>query len=602
MLGAIASLAVGFLFAAPAAYALSPPITKGGVTCEQYSTGYASYPTTFWSCTANHASPSSAESGVGLAARDKLTTAMKSALANTEIMIFTNATDFANFTGTTALLSKYVAWNAPSGLSKLVGTALASKRIAAVFEHAMLWSPTAPNANVIADRTIDGSYKAHIGQALGRVLDDINGGNLSSPTLSTPTTPNIFAIATEYDQFWANDEGSVTVWGSTLANTKYPGASSWTILENLYGASYKDIYAFQFSREFGTGWSHLYQFITGHLPETEAWRTKVTFEHDTSIVAKTEGYQDTQGQGVFCVEYSTIYAAPADKIYDCLHPLNATMGGERTSGASVGSLDSDLRTPLSNNFVKLYLMRDIRHYGIFHQVTIADAAKVNAWGYSTGVATGVNETAAAFWRQFFTVDYSSWDTAPSSYMASTLVHEVGHHLDGIWGFISALPASNFKNAIDADKLSINGMACTSVFSSARCNAPSAINGTYTSIFNAIPNVDTLPCTQVLAAAVCSGAPAGTNTVKFNAIANRDAQLCNTVLAASKCDSNRKSNWDILDIIYSTKPYELWAMGIQAAAGGTKPAEFVTILNKLTNLKNYMTVNPNVMTNGQPANP
>ena len=247
-------------------------------------------------------------------------------------------------------------------------------------------------------------------------------------------------------------------------------------------------------------------------------------------------------------------------------------------------------------------MRDIRHYGIFHQKTIPDVYKVNAWGFSTLDAIGVNQFSAAFWRQFFTVDYSSWDTAPSSYMASTLVHEVGHQLDNIWGSISALPASNFKTAINTDKGLINGMGCTAVFTSARCNAPKAINGTYTSIFAAILNVDTLPCSQVLAAAICSGPPAGSNTAKFTAIANVDTLQCNAVFATTRCDSNRKTNWEILDVIYDSAPYELWAMGIQAAAGGTKPAEFITIMNKLTNLKNYMTVNPNIMQNGQPSNP
>jgi hypothetical protein len=100
--GVVAALVAGFLFAAPAAHAQAlQTAVNGGVTCKQYSTGYVSYPLTFWDCINTGSNPTSFESVVGQSART-LPAGMKTTLTNTELMIFTNRTNFAAFTGTAA--------------------------------------------------------------------------------------------------------------------------------------------------------------------------------------------------------------------------------------------------------------------------------------------------------------------------------------------------------------------------------------------------------------------------------------------------------------------------------------------------------------------
>lgn len=119
MLGAVAAIAVGFLFAAPAANAQSAlqTISNGGVTCKEYaSTGGSQpyFPNTFRDCINTGSALTSGERLVGSQARF-LPTSIKTALAGVQVMIFQNAADFASFTGTTAPDSKYVVWTANSG-------------------------------------------------------------------------------------------------------------------------------------------------------------------------------------------------------------------------------------------------------------------------------------------------------------------------------------------------------------------------------------------------------------------------------------------------------------------------------------------------------
>lgn len=270
MLGAVAALAVGFLFAAPAAHAASlRTVSNGGVTCEQWPTTYT-YPGTYWVCTSNHANPDSDESVVAQVADQKLTAGMKTTLADVEIMIFQNAADFASFTGETAPASKYMAWTAPAGpdVAGADGQWLHGKKIAAVFAEAYLWSSNISPTNQFATRDLTGYYKIHIGQALGRQYDiltaDPERPSRPQEEIGGVQPVHIFPIATEYDQFWTNLETGNTVWGATLTGL-YSTSTEWEILETLYGASYDDVYAFQFATEFGSGWSHLQSFINSYL-------------------------------------------------------------------------------------------------------------------------------------------------------------------------------------------------------------------------------------------------------------------------------------------------------------------------------------------------
>ncbi|HMO24538.1 MAG TPA: hypothetical protein PKC98_26540, partial [Candidatus Melainabacteria bacterium] len=112
MLGALALMATGFLFAAPAAQAQTPldTISNGGVTCKQYATTYdwqTAATDTFWDCINTSSAPTSFEKLVPRKAKD-LPSTMKTTLVDVEIMIFQNRSDFASFTGETAPAPKYM--------------------------------------------------------------------------------------------------------------------------------------------------------------------------------------------------------------------------------------------------------------------------------------------------------------------------------------------------------------------------------------------------------------------------------------------------------------------------------------------------------------
>jgi len=96
MLGAIAALAIGSLFAATPAQAgqIGPPIVRGlapnEVTCKEYSSAGGTdpyFPSSFWDCTDTANLPTSGENQVGSLARE-LPIPIKTALGDVAVMIF----------------------------------------------------------------------------------------------------------------------------------------------------------------------------------------------------------------------------------------------------------------------------------------------------------------------------------------------------------------------------------------------------------------------------------------------------------------------------------------------------------------------------------
>lgn len=440
MLGALA-VAAGFSMFAPEAHAQTAlqTISNGGVTCKQYSTGYATYPLSYWDCINTASPPTSAESVVGQSARDNLTSGMKTTLANVEIMIFQNRTDFASFTGASAPAAKYVAWTAPSGPG-----ALSTKRIAAVFGQADLWSPNIAPTNQIATRDITASYKVHILQALGRQFDTLTTDDAKKSNYQE-TPVHLFPIAAgNYDKFWTNTVPVNTVWGSTLAG-QYPGQTPWQIFGTLYGNTTADIYAFQFATQGGSNWSHLQQFINAYLLESQGYREQQIFG---TIAAKPVSgvYKSATGAGVMCVEYTTIYAAPADKIQNCVHPYNYT-AGEVQAGQGVGALPSGFRTSLNglNPAVKLYVMYDIVAYNTFFNVNITGGGHVGITNIVAHRSVAFRDSLATFPGEVY------------NWYQGTLVHEVGHQLDElVWNNYSQTAAWN--TIVNADKTLFNQIA------------------------------------------------------------------------------------------------------------------------------------------------
>lgn len=434
MLGAIAALAVGSFFAAPAAHAQAlQTAVNGGVTCKQYSTGYASYPLTYWDCVDTGSSPTSYESVVGQAART-LPSSITGTLSNVELMIFANRTDFASFTGAAAPSSKYVAWTAPSAPP----AQLAGKRIAAAFATANLYSPS---DHVVASRNIEAYYKVHILQALGRQYDQLTGN--PSAHVNPPAAAHIFPIAVSYDQYWANDVsagGTSVVWDAQIA-ALYPGSTPWAVLGALYGNTSADLYAFQFATELGSNWSHLQQFLNSYALQTKGFRYQQVFGHGP-INALKAVYSPSLARGVFCAKYTTTYSAPAEYIWDCVHPYQAT-AGEKTAGQGVGNLPVSFRNSLNtlNPRVELHVMRDYTDYNLMFNR--------NAPAGLLGISSQSGHWAVAF-RHTLT-DFAG---LVENYYGGTLVHEVGHLMDEqFWGTYSSSAA--WKAIVDADKIKFN---------------------------------------------------------------------------------------------------------------------------------------------------
>lgn len=625
MLGAIAALAIGSLLtAAPAnAQVAIRTVPNGGVTCKQYAATGGSqpyFPSTFWDCTDTANPPTSGEKLIGSQARF-LPTAIKNTLVDVQVMIFEDAAEFTAFTGVADpdLKPNHMAWVAEAGpnVAGTDGQWLHGKRIAAVFRFANVYSPNLnPNPGTIARRET-GNYAVHILQALGRQYSRMSADTeplaLPQEEVAGVKPVHIFPIASEYDQFWTNRETISQVWGGTVAALPQVAGKTrpWDVLGVLYGNSYEDIYAFQFASEFGSNWSHLDQFITAYLKETNSYRYYEVFKdlHPgglpvTGKYKKKDDVAGTRAVGVMCVEYTNpTYDAPANKLWDCIHPYNSSYAGERTSGLGVSQLSPTLKTDLVNYNVRLFIMRDIEHSKLYHEGLVGATADLGVWGISYKVDTGGDRVSAAFYRAFTTTDFLNWNTAndANGQLTSTLVHEVGHQLDGIWGRESDNDSA-FESALLADLQYIDtSVTCTGMFSADYCNNPKSINGTYSSIFAAITNPDAQPCSQVLAAAVCSGAPAGSNTTKFNAIVNVNDKLCNEVFAAAVCNANRKLNSEIFAWIWEplSNFQEMWALAFQVTGPVSAPAALEYAMNNLTNVKNYMSVSPNVHANGDP---
>lgn len=605
LLGTLVSMIFGFLFAAPAVQAQTPldTISNGGVTCKQYATTYdwqTAATDTFWDCINTSSPPTSFEKLVPRKAKD-LPSAMKTTLADVEIMIFQNRSDFASFTGETAPAPKYMAWAAPDGPS---GTSLSSKRIAAVFAEASLWS-TADDQ--VATRNITALYDVNVMQAIGRHYDQLTG----NPSQLSSSPVHLFANAVVYDQFWADREDIEQVWDSDI-KAAYPNLDTpWQILDELYGGHFADIYAFQFAQEFSSNYGHLNGFINSWLKETTGYRFHEIFMHPSPSRPVSGTYipanliTGAPGIAVLCVEYElSAYDAPADILYDCVRPYNSTYGGQRQSGQGIDALEPVLKNELSSNHVKLYIMIDIDHHQAYHLGTSSpQPLATNAWGFSTGVDSGSNRASSAFWRAWTKADRSEFVTTPGNYYNTTLVHEVGHQLDGIWNRISGKQGSNFATAVfdDLSHIDSSAVTCLDMFTQIECNHPASFSQTYSTIFAGISNPDSQTCTDILSSEVCS--LPGTNTDKFNTYPDRDEQHCDKVFSSSICqNADRVGNSVIMSRVWSIDPQELWSYAFQVTAPAPAPNILERAMDDMSNLTGYMETNPDVHSNGEPSVP
>lgn len=438
MLGAFATLALGFLFAAPAANAQSAlqTISNGTVTCKEYASAGGSqpyFPNTFWDCINTGSAPTSGERQVGSQARF-LPTAIKTALAGVQVMIFQNAADFATFTGTAAPDSKYMAWTANSGPGALSGS-----KIAAVFAEAQLWSPNIVPTNQVATRNISGSYAINILQALGRLYDQQTVGNYSS-------VDPVFSTAVQYDAYWINppEDTSSSVWGAAIA-AAYPGQSAFEILGSLYGNTNADLFAFQFAADYGSNWSHLQQHLTlYHLNSTGAMTERVLGTAPLMHMADANG-------GVLCVRHATNYTSYPDWIWNCVHPYNPKATEQQFTLSANTDFHSNMKTELSSHDVNVFTMRSVDDWLNYFGYTLPPGKTKDG---ILGLSNEPDRVSAAFRHQYVGGVLNRAQNLEALYNGS-INHELAHQLDDIWGD-SAYNDPAFTAALTADKNAFNG--------------------------------------------------------------------------------------------------------------------------------------------------
>ena len=442
----------GFLFVTSSAQAASIRTeSKNGVTCEQWPTNYnpGVYPQTYWVCTATHANPTVSEKLVGGLARTMPAGIQNTLTAgNVEIMVFQSAADFTLFTGTAVPDTKYMAWTAPSGPGYL-----ANKKIAAVFAQANLYNAI---DHVVATRNMTASYGTNILQALGRQYDQLTG----NPSQIGGNPIHLFPITVDYDSYWTNHNQDSTnttvtqVWDAFIA-ALYPNDDPWGVLGKLYGNTNADLYAFEFSRQYGNPYSHLDQFMNTYTKNATAFRKQQVF--GVGPVLTVKGAYGVNGDAnVLCVLHTnTGLNAPANKIWDCVHPYNYT-AGEHQAGTNVSQLPVTFRNNLNayNPSLEFYVMFSSKDYNTMFGTNLG----AGIIGYSNNGS----ERAAAF--------YESQSVFPGivyNYYGGTLAHEVGHMLnDQNWGGYSANPNNAWKNIVLADIAQFNNLTCMAALNDA----------------------------------------------------------------------------------------------------------------------------------------
>lgn len=424
-LAGLAFIGLGSLLTATPAHAVTPiqSVTQGGVTCSQYSTGYGSWPLTVWDCVNPPGSITALEQGIGAAARN-LPTAVKTTLNPVQLYVFTNKTAFTSFTGTAVPAGPgYFGWSSPNK--------------AAVFKNA-----TVNGTNTL----LSSKYSVNMLQSLGRSYDSLTG----NPSQSVSTT-SVFKTAFQYDQSYMNEFSSATVWGAAIA-AQYPGQTPFDILGIIYGNSKADIYAFQFQGATGQATlTALQTATTTYLPNTRG--------NGKNYVLGPLVNQAVANAGVLCVEYATNYGTTKypQKVWDCVHPYNPT-AVELSFASQVRNLPPKFQNALKTDGVKVYTMKNSLAFNNFFGQAAPLAGVL-------GNSVQSLKVAAAF---------SEWDDGTqiqdiTAFYEAVIVHELGHHLDRLWGNPSQSNAA-WLNAISADIPLFNAQPCNVVLTQATCDA------------------------------------------------------------------------------------------------------------------------------------
>jgi hypothetical protein len=186
------------------------------------------------------------------------------------------------------------------------------------------------------------------------------------------------------------------------------------------------------------------------------------------------------GKITTCTQLKTGYGNWPKKYWDCVNPANPTSG----INVAATSLQSPLQTELRNALVQIFYMSDITDFDNYFTST-PPASLTGIYGIS---APAIKVSAA-----FANTLTSGGAPQASPYAPGSIVHEIGHQLDVIWGNPSTLNgAGTWGAAITSDNTCnantcINGVPCTTVFLAATCNNPNYAGFTNFQILNAVYN-------------------------------------------------------------------------------------------------------------------
>lgn len=440
-------------FHAESAKAATPlqTVTNGGVTCSQYSTGFASFPKTIWDCV-HPAAPTGQENSIAGAAQGIQTTPvnLQANLTNVQIYTFVNASDFKKFfpSATTPAANAFGA---------------TTTNVAAAFSQATQNGATVDLTNV---------YSGSIVQELAHLVDAAHNPVYSSNA--------VFTTAIAYDQAYLNAQGNA-VWPAAYY-TKYPGKTNWQIFQAIYPSANTDIFNYQFQALQGASSTlNDLRLALSFMPSTSGWIKDNVYIATPVTPATARG-------GVLCTRIKTIYQTFPSVYYNCVHPYNAA-GAETHLADTINQLQpANLGVQLRAAATNVYIMLDDSKFVAYFQAQWPNSYK-NVYGDSSTTLH-----VSATFEQIFTQSTQGSPTvqpvgsAPvaSPYMNGSIIHELGHQLDSLWGSPSTkaawtnLATPDFNNMNSPD--GVTRRPCTDVFQQATCNKYNLLTTSNAQIF------------------------------------------------------------------------------------------------------------------------
>lgn len=428
----------GVLSSAPAIAA--PIATVGpinGVTCSQYSSGYGTFPTTFWDCITPAQNTSNAQAMADTVHALPANVLSVLSAKNTQLYLFANNTAFNSFSGGAATAGNLGAINAGAPSAPTVN-------MAAIFSTANIQGTVT---------SLTGYYAANTRHQVGQIY----ALNVASPLKSTD--PFFSAAVADDSVYLSNNTGvdkpnypsSATVWGNTIANLQQNvGKSPWEIFGLRYGSTKTFIYGYQIGRQSATATvPELNTFLQSYMSTTRNWSSQHVFG------VGVQPYEVSNG--ILCVEHNGYNNFPL-KWNACVRPYTPTVHATAALDQP-HNLSAAWQTLLKNAGVKVYVFRDIDSFVAFDGRS--PPTTVEVLGFSTHSAV---IRSATFQDAFQTGLLPILNVSP--FTGGTIMHELGHQFDNvIWGHIATansvavLGSVRWTNEMATDKAAFNTGTC-----------------------------------------------------------------------------------------------------------------------------------------------